>query len=334
MSLPVNRETENLAEWGDVLVISPHLDDALLSAYEIIHRTGAEVWTVFAGEPDPPMTTDWDRTCGFPDSHTLMVHRRAEDIAACDVAGARYRHLNGLDGAYTDPPRRQRDLEQMSHDLLDWLGSRPGHRVTVVLPACAGTTVPPSLFDLVKRVRSPRASASREASTHHTPPTDAADEQVAANKETAAAPSSRPITSPSPSLRDSLRHLAQAALHREYQWRRHWALRKGWAVNNDHLAVRNAGLAVLANQPGIQIVLAEDLPYLWGAPADAEIARVARQHRWMVSPREFTVDRHGKHRAIAHYTSQLSVLEPSGRLSAADSLPTIERSWVLRSNTR
>ena len=59
-------------------------------------------------------------------------------------------------------------------------------------------------------------------------------------------------------------------MHADYRRRRAAAQRKGLAVNNDHLAVRDTALDVLHHHPGTTPVLFEDLPYLWAEPADAE----------------------------------------------------------------
>jgi LmbE family N-acetylglucosaminyl deacetylase len=84
-----------------LLVISPHLDDAVFSCgIKLAATPGALVCTVFAGTPHEALVTDWDRQCGFDDAHQAMRARRKEDNAALDVLGARSLHLGFLDAQY------------------------------------------------------------------------------------------------------------------------------------------------------------------------------------------------------------------------------------------
>ncbi len=62
------------------LVVAPHLDDALLSAFELTRSaTGRTVLTVFDGEPQEPVVTSWDLVCSLKDSAEAMRLRRAEN---------------------------------------------------------------------------------------------------------------------------------------------------------------------------------------------------------------------------------------------------------------
>lgn len=79
---------------GRVVVISPHLDDAVLSLGGTIAgaaRRGAqvEVLTVFAGDPasDAPAGR-WDAAAGFLTEGEAAAARRHEDRQACDILGA------------------------------------------------------------------------------------------------------------------------------------------------------------------------------------------------------------------------------------------------------
>lgn len=85
-----------------VLVVSPHLDDAVYSAGQFLAgRPGAVVVTMFAGAPNPPQKQDWDvRRCGFADSKHAMQERIAEDNAALALLNATPVHLDFLDQQY------------------------------------------------------------------------------------------------------------------------------------------------------------------------------------------------------------------------------------------
>jgi LmbE family N-acetylglucosaminyl deacetylase len=84
-----------------VLVVSPHLDDAVLSAGQFLAGLpGAVVVTMLAGIPDPPVTTPWDAASGFATSQEAVETRRAEDEAALALLKATPAHLDFLDGQY------------------------------------------------------------------------------------------------------------------------------------------------------------------------------------------------------------------------------------------
>jgi LmbE family N-acetylglucosaminyl deacetylase len=88
----IGRAADGLS--GRVVVVSPHLDDAVLSLGAAIARaarSGArvEVLTVFAGDPasDRP-ANEWDRKSGFGTEGEAARRRREEDRAACARLGA------------------------------------------------------------------------------------------------------------------------------------------------------------------------------------------------------------------------------------------------------
>ncbi|SAK90101.1 LmbE family protein [Caballeronia temeraria] len=86
-----------------LLVISPHLDDAVFSCGAALAASpGAVVCTVFAGAPRDERVTEWDTQCGFADARDAMRTRRAEDAAALEVLGARAVHLHFLDAQYME----------------------------------------------------------------------------------------------------------------------------------------------------------------------------------------------------------------------------------------
>jgi LmbE family N-acetylglucosaminyl deacetylase len=91
---------------ASVLLISPHLDDAVMSAGATIAALAAGgsqvvVCTVFAGKPQPPFSdvaADFHSRCGLgPDPVGV---RRQEDFAALTVLGAKAIHLDFLDAIY------------------------------------------------------------------------------------------------------------------------------------------------------------------------------------------------------------------------------------------
>lgn len=92
-----------------LLVLSPHLDDAVLSCGRLLaDAPGALVVTIFAGRPPAgaPLTA-WDAAAGFAFGDDVIGARRAEDAAALAVLGAHPLWLGFRDAQYggADPPR-------------------------------------------------------------------------------------------------------------------------------------------------------------------------------------------------------------------------------------
>src|SRR5690242_11145568 len=78
----------------DVVVISPHLDDAVLSlgaalSWAARHGARVTVLTVLAGRPDSSTPAgEWDAGSGFGTEGEAATARREEDERACEVLGA------------------------------------------------------------------------------------------------------------------------------------------------------------------------------------------------------------------------------------------------------
>jgi LmbE family N-acetylglucosaminyl deacetylase len=91
-----------------VVVLSPHLDDAVLSLGALLSahvRSGGRVRvvTVFAGRPDAVGAAgEWDRSAGFSIEGQAARARRAEDRAACARLGLEARHIDAADEQYPD----------------------------------------------------------------------------------------------------------------------------------------------------------------------------------------------------------------------------------------
>jgi len=86
-------------------VISPHLDDAVFGAGELIAaHPGAVVITAFAGIPPGDVLTAWDRDCGFSGSRQAMFTRRREDTEALAQLRATPCWLDFCEKQYAPPP--------------------------------------------------------------------------------------------------------------------------------------------------------------------------------------------------------------------------------------
>ena len=92
-----------------MLVVSPHLDDAVFSLGATMARaarTGArvDVVTVFAGDPESTRTASgWDRRAGFATEGEAASARRSEDLEACRIVRAEPTWLSFPPGSYGVP---------------------------------------------------------------------------------------------------------------------------------------------------------------------------------------------------------------------------------------
>ena len=97
-----------------IAVVSPHLDDAVLSVGAAIAgwaRSGSEVVVVTVLANDPNLAGEashWDRGAGFATRREAATKRRAEDARACAVLGA---HAEWLPFGDKEHPRGGTDDE-------------------------------------------------------------------------------------------------------------------------------------------------------------------------------------------------------------------------------
>jgi ADP-ribose pyrophosphatase YjhB (NUDIX family) len=82
------------------VVLSPHLDDAVLSCWHAFEAGDATVVSVFAGIPDAGTSGWWDRLTGSDDSAARVRERLREDEGALALAGASAVRLDLLDEQY------------------------------------------------------------------------------------------------------------------------------------------------------------------------------------------------------------------------------------------
>jgi LmbE family N-acetylglucosaminyl deacetylase len=82
-------------------LLSPHPDDAVLSAWSLL-GSGTTVITVFAGDPADPTPGHWDAVCGLPSSHEAMRQRRQEDRQALEALDVQIEQLDLVENQYAD----------------------------------------------------------------------------------------------------------------------------------------------------------------------------------------------------------------------------------------
>ncbi|MGH9026578.1 MAG: PIG-L deacetylase family protein [Acidimicrobiia bacterium] len=87
------------------VVLSPHPDDAVLSAWSVLSRPGAVVVVnVCAGIPPAGTLGDFDPVFGATDSSVLVQQRLAEDADALSTVGRPSRNLDLLEVQYRGQP--------------------------------------------------------------------------------------------------------------------------------------------------------------------------------------------------------------------------------------
>jgi LmbE family N-acetylglucosaminyl deacetylase len=87
-----------------IVVVSPHLDDALLSCYTTLRGRRALVVNVCAGVPVPGSLGAWDRATEATDSGVRMRERIAEDANVLEALGTSWESLDFLEAQYRDGP--------------------------------------------------------------------------------------------------------------------------------------------------------------------------------------------------------------------------------------
>jgi len=128
------------------IYLSPHLDDAALSAGGLIYeQTQAgipvEFWTFMCGDPHlteySPFTKMLHTIWGFVDAEETIRERRIEDMNAANILGAKTVHFDFLDCIY----RRGRDGNWLYPDAV----FVPPHAEDADLPAQIAATITPRL---------------------------------------------------------------------------------------------------------------------------------------------------------------------------------------------
>jgi LmbE family N-acetylglucosaminyl deacetylase len=135
------------------VILSPHLDDAVLSCWHLLDGPGdVRVVTVFAGVPSAGSDGGWwDRANGHADSAQAVRARIEEDRAALALAGRRGVNLDFLDAQYRAGPA---DPSLLAAALRDHVP----HGALVYAPAAIGRRVHPDHAALRRAALDLRAS--------------------------------------------------------------------------------------------------------------------------------------------------------------------------------
>ena len=118
---------------GRVVVVSPHLDDAVLSAFGLLtEASSATVVSICAGIPDESLPPgEYDRLTRSASPRARMLARRDEDVRVLARLGVRHVHLDVLDHPYRTADPQPADLARAIDAVL------PDHD-TLVIPAAIG----------------------------------------------------------------------------------------------------------------------------------------------------------------------------------------------------
>ena len=112
-----------------VTVISPHLDDAVLSCSQLLSaHPGSTVITVFAGRPPDGRRSWWDKKCFRPDQDPMTV-RQKEDLEALRALAATPVQLPFCDAAY----ETSHSIEEITEVLAQYLDGLAPESVLVPL---------------------------------------------------------------------------------------------------------------------------------------------------------------------------------------------------------
>lgn len=140
------------------VVISPHPDDAVLSAWSALRRDGdVVVVNVFTGIPRSGVVGRFDGSLGATDSAAHMRRRLEEDARALALVGRHRINLDLLDGQYRDtaaPSPSIRTALERAVPAAAWvlapagLGGHDDHTATreVALGVARDASVPISLY--------------------------------------------------------------------------------------------------------------------------------------------------------------------------------------------
>jgi LmbE family N-acetylglucosaminyl deacetylase len=115
-----------------IVVVSPHLDDAVLSlgstvAHAVQEGANVEILTVFSDSPTSQAEAGaWDKDCGFATEGEAAAARRAEDLRACALLGAVPRWLDFGDECY--------DRRGTDDDIYSAINSAVGGADAVLIP--------------------------------------------------------------------------------------------------------------------------------------------------------------------------------------------------------
>lgn len=135
--MPVNVLTEAIKGGMSLLIVSPHLDDAVLSCGALIlnaiDQTSVTVATIFTEACDPPHTLSarqYLRQVRARDAMTLYQRRRTEDRAALEPIGVRCVHAGLTEALFRRLPHRRPD-SWVGRAIPEYIHAYPTYRAHI-----------------------------------------------------------------------------------------------------------------------------------------------------------------------------------------------------------
>lgn len=143
---------------GRLLVVSPHLDDAILSCGGLLHdRPGSVVLTVYTGLPQQvDVLTEWDRSCGFHSAAEAMAQRLSENRQALSQIDCTGWELDQVDCQYSTTP--DEETSAMTERLFNAIASIEPASVAIPMGLFHGDHVRVSDAALMIRHAAPHAA--------------------------------------------------------------------------------------------------------------------------------------------------------------------------------
>ncbi len=83
-----------------IKIISPHFDDGVFSAFNLINQNNTSLITVFSQIPNQNISTLWDRLCSGQSSNQTMKKRQLENQIALQSYHTKLINLDLLDYQY------------------------------------------------------------------------------------------------------------------------------------------------------------------------------------------------------------------------------------------
>jgi LmbE family N-acetylglucosaminyl deacetylase len=116
-----------------LLVLSPHLDDAVFSVATLLHAAAADTMVVtFFTDAEPGPGGAWTRDAGFSDTAQEFAARRLEDTRAMEQLGCSHLHV-GLKGGQLNEEQAHTWIQRWNKEI-----GIPDEHTLILLPAAAG----------------------------------------------------------------------------------------------------------------------------------------------------------------------------------------------------
>ena len=125
------------------LILSPHFDDAVLSAGGLMAKNDhpSVVATFFTATPEVATTTSWDQISGFKNSTEAMISRIKENAAALKILGTESKNLDYFDNQYGRGESDEQAEADIARDIQTLLASYHGKTINVYGPAIFTPTI-------------------------------------------------------------------------------------------------------------------------------------------------------------------------------------------------